>query len=201
MQTQKLQAKNAFLYGVITLVSIIVVPLLLLGCAWLTQHPYFGIAGYFVAFLILWITGHFFGFSVFSGVGISVFVFLMFTGPALSYLYLEKTGIKQTAIIVDIRHYNVVDTLDGFYYSERDWDCKLVTTDRKPIRYALENENGCLGNLKAGQKIEIVEDPSGWVRPMTAAKLYGSPSWESWVSAGIGLLFQVWILFRLRSRK
>jgi hypothetical protein len=201
LQTQKSQMRNAFLYGIITLVSIVFVPLLLMGCAWLTQNPYFGIIGYLAAFLILWITGFFFLFPEYSKVGISVFVFLIFVGPALSQLYLEKTGIKHTAKIVDIRHYNVVKTYNDFNYSEPDWDCKLVTADGKPIRYALENENGCLGNLKAGQKIEVVEDPSGWVRPMTVAKLYESPSWATWVSTGIGLLFQLWILFRLRPRK
>ncbi len=201
MQTQKSQAKNAFLHGFLTLVSIVFAPLLFIGCAWLTQHPYFGIIGYLVPFFILWIANFFFGFSVYSGVYISVFVFLICVGPALSHIYLEKEGIKNPAIVVDIQHYNVVDTQNGYSYSKTDWDCKLVTTDRKPIRYTLENENGCRGNLKVGQKIEIVEDTSGWVPPMTVTRLYESPSRGTWVFTGIGLLVQVWILFRLRPRR
>jgi hypothetical protein len=201
LEIQKAQAKNAFFHEFITLVSIIVVPLLLLGCAWLTQNPYFGIVGYLIVFLLLWITGSLFGFSVFSGVGISVYIFLMFVGPVLNEMYMESVGVKKHAIVVDIQHYRVMDPHDPHGLENTDWDCKLETTDGKPIRFKLENENGCWGNLKVGQKIEIVEDPSGWWGPMTSSKLYRSPTWGMWVSTGIGLLIQVWILYRLRPRR
>ncbi|MCH5586099.1 hypothetical protein MK805_14245 [Shimazuella sp. AN120528] len=61
---------------------------------------------------------------------------------------------------------------------------------------------GCWDNLKVGQKVNVIADPSGWLRPMLATKLDGSVTKQIWTSAGIGLLMEIFILYgRLRRKK
>ncbi len=194
MQKQITYQENISSRLLITICTVILVPFLLIGCAWLAQHPTFDIIGVFLALLIICIAWALSGAGPGTFVSISAFAFLLFIGPALHDLSMEKSGVQYSATLVNIAHEN--------NKKGADWNCTVVTTNGKPIRYTMTEATGCWENLKEGQKINVVVDPSGWLRPMLATDLDGSASQQVWISVGIGLVMEVFILYgRLRRRK
>lgn len=177
-----------------TIMTVILVPILLVGCAWMAQNPYLEMIGVFLAILVICTAWALCGAGPGTFVSISAFAFLLFVGPALHDLSMEKSGVKTPAILANIEHEN--------NKKGADWNCTVVTTDAKPIRYTMTEATGCWDNLKVGQKLNVVTDPSGWLRPMLATKLDGSVPQQIWTSVGIGILMEIFILYgRLRKRK
>jgi ascorbate-specific PTS system EIIC-type component UlaA len=140
LQTKKEQVKKTYSYMVTTILLMIVVPVLLIGCAWITQHPYIGALGFLLALFILWMARNWIGTYIF----LTTFGFVLYVGPILNDLFMETSGERKTAIIADVQRTSNY-SYDQF---DIDWDCKLVTTEGKPIRYTLTETAGCWGKVK-----------------------------------------------------
>lgn len=189
LQTEKKQVKKTYSHTITTILVMFVIPVLLISCAWITQHPHIGALGFLLALFIMWLARNWIGTSIF----LTAFAFVVFIGPTLSDLSMKTSGEKKTAIIVDVQQISYY-SYDRFVF---DSDCKLVTTEGKPIRYTLTETTGCWGKIKTGQKIEIVEDPSGWLPPIVATKLDGVLPRGIWLASIFGLLIEFQI-FRAR---
>ncbi|MFB7459821.1 hypothetical protein [Streptomyces sp. NPDC056188] len=183
-----------------TLATLIVAPAAIAGCSWLAQKQ--GtlalLLGAFLGMLVMVIAWVMCGAWPGALVAVSGFAFMLFVGPALDDYVLNQRGLRQDAVVVDTGTYRTKHTrADGR-------TCTVVPLDTAKAgsrSYDVDGTDGCGEGLKTGQRVTLVTDPRDWLAPRMGTDVTGVSPSQVWISGGLLVLMEAFILYgRLRRR-
>lgn len=180
-----------------TIGTMILGPLALAGCGWLAQRQgtLIMLLSAFLALVVLCVAWAMCGAGPGACVAALGFALVLFLGPALNDYVLEQRGVRHEAVISDVSSYYRRHGDDGY-------TCEVRRTDvvRSAV-YSVGDSSGCSKNSRPGQRVMLVEDPTGWLHPRLAGSVNGLSAGMLWTCVGLGAAMEAFMLYgRLRRR-
>ncbi|MCX4549024.1 hypothetical protein OG204_21895 [Streptomyces sp. NBC_01387] len=181
-----------------TIGTLVLAPLLL-GCAWLAQRQGTSamLLAVFLALIVLCTAWAMCG----AGPGVCAatlgFVLLLFAGPALNDFVMNRRGVHHEGLMAGVASYHRK-------HGDAGHTCQVVRIDPvtgKPRTYSVDDSSGCSGSSKTGQRVILVEDPTGWLVPRLDSSVHGLSSGLAWTCGSLFAGMEAFVLYgRLRRR-
>ncbi|MCX4724649.1 hypothetical protein [Streptomyces sp. NBC_01306] len=177
--------------------TMILGPLALAGCGWLAQRQgtLVMLLSAFLAMIVLCIAWAMCGAGPGACVAALGFALMLFLGPALNDYVMGQRGVRHDAVISGVDSYHRKHGDDGYTCG-----VKRIDVARSAV-YSVDDDSGCSKNSRPGQRVTLVEDPTGWLYPRLAGSVNGLSAGMLWTCAGLCAGMESFMLYgRLRRR-